>query len=303
MELATQLLGFRKIKNCQAALDVLYQYADKDSSEDILWSAVAEIESLMIARSYVHPRLGAERALSAARQALRLNQYNASALAVIGWIDVVINNEAAAFNLLERARELAPQNSRNRYYSGWALASLGRLREAAEEAKLSVEFAGPVPVTGAAAGLLLFLAGLPDEAAALLRRSIRALPWDDSAYFFQSILTSELGDHQGALSQINRAIELDGGESVVYRAYAAYYLAKLGRREEAKVLLERILLERGSLPPNSGLVRMLFELEGESAARAMVAAAEEAGCPHRAMNFALIKLNPVFAKLVEGKAG
>jgi len=161
-----------------------------------------------------------------------------------------------------RALELNPNSAGGRFSYAHLLSNTGRHEQALAEIKLSRELDPLSLLTNALEGQILFFAGKYDEALDHLQKTIDLDPNFWLSHLVISRVYSEIGMHAEAIAAAKKAGELSGNsQSNAYRAYA---LAKAGKTDEARAVLDELLklsAERYVPPYNFAIV---YNALGES---------------------------------------
>jgi DNA-binding winged helix-turn-helix (wHTH) protein/TolB-like protein/Flp pilus assembly protein TadD len=180
------------------------------------------------------------KAKEAALKAIEIDETLAEGHAMLGrtifWYDW--DWKAAEKHYL-RALELEPNNSNLRFSYAHLLSNIGRHEKALVEAKRARELDPLNLVINAAEGQFLFFAGKTDEALDRLNKTIDLDSKLWLSHLFISRVYTEKGMHAEAVAAAKKAGELSGNtQSDAFRAYA---LAKWGKPEEARVILNNLL--------------------------------------------------------------
>jgi TolB-like protein/Tfp pilus assembly protein PilF len=181
------------------------------------------------------------KAKAAAQKAVELDDNLAEAHAVLGftimWYDWDWN---AAENQYKRALELDPNSADTHWGYAHLLSNTGRHAEALAEIKRALELDPLNSMLNACQGLYLIDAGHTDEALASLQRAFEIDPNFWLAHMFASSAYIEKGMFAEAVEEARKGKELSG-VSTLPASYAAYALAKWGKRAEARAALDKLL--------------------------------------------------------------
>jgi DNA-binding winged helix-turn-helix (wHTH) protein/Tfp pilus assembly protein PilF len=180
------------------------------------------------------------KAKAAALRAIEIDETLAEAHAALGftifWYDW--DWQAAEKEYL-RALELDPNSSEAHVGYAHLLSNTARHEQAFAEIKLSRELDPVALLTGALEGQFLFFAGRSDEALDRLSKTIDLNPNFWLSHLFISDVYTDTGMYAEAVAASKKAGELSGNsQSQAYRAYA---LARSGKPEEARSLLDELL--------------------------------------------------------------
>ena len=189
-------------------------------------------------RYFELPRQAARHAEAAARQALSLSPER-DALAVLGWVDVVIKGRAEGLKLLHRAVALAPRSPLLRYYRGWALAGLGNFDDAIPDMGLANELAPMSASLLGAYGFVLLCGNEVTRCHELLRRAVKDVPGADTAFCVLSMASNVLGRHNEAVGFARMGADLSGDQPMM-KIQLGYALAKAGDMTQAVSILDEL---------------------------------------------------------------
>jgi tetratricopeptide (TPR) repeat protein len=275
---AREMSAARTPTSLWTAIEAARRAIDVDPAYVAAWCAVAELELLCALRSLAEPRLGAQRAVAAAEQAIALDRESVPALAIRGFVAATIDGQIApGLSDLERAMRIDSGYWKARGLHGWALLADDRPREAVAEVRTALELN---PFGSWYSGLYpqyLLFAGEKDAALAAGREAIRRFPTIDYAFFALSQIASALGLHDEAIAAGRRATELAPETPQIHTSLASA-LARAGRRREARALIRSI--EDGGPPlPAIWLAPAWLALGERRRAVAMLELAREQGAP------------------------
>ena len=196
------------------------------------------------------------KAKAAALRAIEIDEALAEAHATLGytmfWYDW---DWQASEKQHLRALELNSNSAEGRSAYAHLLSNTGRHEQALAEIKLSRELDPLSLRTNALEGQFLFFAGKYGEALDRLQKTIDLDPNFWLSHLFISRVYSEKGMHAEAIAAAKKAGELSGNsQSNAYRAYA---LAKAGKTDEARAVMDELLklsAERYVPPYNFAIV-------------------------------------------------
>jgi serine/threonine-protein kinase len=178
---------------------------------------------------------------AAAQRALEIDDSLAEAHTALGmtmfWYDW---NWSAVENQFKRALELNPNSAETHQFYAHLLSNTGRHAEALAEIKRARELDPYSPFLNTLEGQFLLHAGKPDEALVRLRETFELAPSFWFPHLFASSAYIEKGMFVEAISEARRATELSSAQTVS-AANEGYALAKLGKYEEARIVLDRLL--------------------------------------------------------------
>ena len=180
------------------------------------------------------------KAKESALRAVEIDSSLAEAHVILGLIKFWYDWDwQAAERYFLKAIELNPNSAEAHFAYGHLLSNTKRHRPAFAEVKLSKELEPVSLVTNALEGQVLFFAGNYDDALVSLKATIDFDPSFWLSHLFISRVYTEKGMHSEAVAAAQTAGERSfNTQSQAYRAYA---LAKWGKSDEARVVLEELL--------------------------------------------------------------
>jgi len=181
------------------------------------------------------------KAKAAAHKAIEIDDTLAEAHAELGFIMFWYDwNWSAAEEQLKRALDLNPNNSATHMFYAHLLSNTGRHAEGLAEIKRSRELDPLNLRTSALEGEFLIHAGQTDEALAKLQKTLEQDPNFWFARMFSASAYIEKGMFTEAVAEARKAREHSGG-STHPMSFLGYALAKSGKQEEARGLLDELL--------------------------------------------------------------
>ncbi len=181
------------------------------------------------------------KAKAAAQKALEIDEGLAEAHTALGaamfWYDWNWNEVEDQY---KRALQLNPNVAETHLFYAHLLSNSARHSEALVEIKRARELDPFNPFLNALEGQFLLHAGKTDEALAQLRETFELAPGFWFPHIFAASAYIEKGMFAEAIAEARRARELSGPQTLSF-ALEGYALAKLGKRDEARVLLDGLL--------------------------------------------------------------
>lgn len=200
---------------------------------------------------------------AAARKALELDEGLSEAHTAFGsnlfWLD---RNWIEAENQFRRALELNPNSVNAHIFHAHLLSNTARHPEALAAIKRARELDPLSPFVGALEGQFLVHAGRADEALARLNDTFLLAPNFWFPHLFASSAYIEKGMYAEAVREAQRATELSGFQTIS-AVNEGYALAKMGRREEARAILENLLKRSEQRFVPSTHIALLYNALGE----------------------------------------
>jgi len=185
-------------------------------------------------------------------RALQIDPDNASAVLVIGWVEMVYDWDwDAAKRSHLRALELGPSLSQAHSNYAYLLASRGAFDEAVVEARRAEQLDPLSPMAGQQVGMMLYLARRYDESIAQFESRIEFSPyyWFTYQRLAQNLIAT--GEYDRGIDVMHKGIELAGpGTLRTCKHTLASLYARSGNRAEAvKILRELEEQEKTSYVP------------------------------------------------------
>lgn len=289
---AREFLARQSIEDIEAAASAVRLAISLDASYAAAWSTLAEIRIFQAVRSLRPPREAGWLAREAAQTALSIDPQSASALAILGWVRVMIEQDCEhGVDDLDRAIAIDPDYWIATLLRGWVLQAAGRLDEAVAMMRRTLDLN---PVSYAVHSILpmyMLLAGKSTEALELSQELAKRFPTVDNSQGIAAVIASVNGLHDEAVVYGWKAVEL-APHTPLLHAPLAYALAFAGRHEEAYSVLKAI--EESPLPrPSAALAPVYLALGEREKAIALLQDACERGIPQ----FAWTRDDPRLAAL------
>jgi len=223
-------LARRTSAGLQAALQDFERATAADSTFAPAFAGLAETRALL----YDYPR-----AREAAQRALALDNRQATAHAVVGFVRMHADWDwAGAEGELRRALELEPGKPTPHLWYAILLEATGRSEEAVKEARRAVDLAPGDARVRAGLGYRLYWARRYEDAVAELTAALKLDPTLETAQYFIGRARVQQGRFVEARAAFTRARELSPRDANLLSG-SAYLEAMAGKRNEA----ERILAE------------------------------------------------------------
>lgn len=222
-------------------IDYFQQAIEIDPSYALAYVGLGEANRSLALAGEQSPTEYLPRSKAAAAKAVELDDTLAECHTALGvtnfWLDW---DWSAAEAQYKRALELDPNNSGAHIFYAHLLSNTGRHAEAIVEARRARELDPLSPFVGSLEGQFLLHAGQTDEA---LDRLQKTFDLDPAFYFPHMIAASayiEKGSYGEAISESRRANDLSPNQTNS-ETFEAYALAKSGKRDEARKILEALL--------------------------------------------------------------
>ena len=188
---------------------------------------------------------------------------------------------------------MKPDHAVSRRWHAFNLSALGRHDEAVAEIRRAQEISPRSPVIATAVANVLFLARRFDEAIEQCRRALELDPGSVAAYVVLRWTYEMKGMHDEALSAYEQE-RVFAGDTPTTRAKRAHVLAAIGRRNEARQLLEELLARREEQWVTAYEIAVIYSLIGDrdEAFRWLAQAERE-----HAVGFTFVRVDPHLDRL------
>lgn len=256
------------------------------------WTTLSEIRICQAIRSLRPPREAGWLAKEAAQAALKIDPQCAAALAVSGWVRVLIEQDCVqGMEELDTAIAIDPDYWVANLLRGWALQAAGRNEESVLMMRRAFELNSTSYAVNALQAQFLLLAGRGAESLELGLALAKKFPTVDNAQAIASTVAAVSGMLEEGIA-FGRAAALLAPDTPEMQAPLAYALARAGLKEEAYGLLQAI--ESSALPlPTASIAPVYLVLGERDKAIALLGDACERGVPQ----FAWTRDDPRFAGL------
>ena len=218
------------------------QAIEADSGYAPAYAGMADAYRMQAIAAHAPSKEVCPQAKALAVRALEIDESLADAHIVLGWVGFLYDLDwESAERELQKAIELAPNNSEAHRAYAHLLSSSGRHEEAIAESKRARELDPLTLITATLDGYFLLYAGRYDEAIARLSKTLELDPNFWAAHNALGRVYLIQGRYDEAITAMTKAKDLSGGstEPVTQLAYA---LAKSGRRGEAQAVMEELKL-------------------------------------------------------------
>ena len=190
--------------------------------------------------NYLEPLEILDRSHRAAEMAVELDETLAEGHVARAGIEYYLEfNPREALKELQRALELEPANVRALMHASWLLGESGHFEKAIELNRKAIEL-DPMSMIVSHALAQVYYLGRDFERA--IRQTEQALSLDrndPSIHYFLALPNDQLERFEEAQASYRRAIDLSGG-APLYRAGLGYSLARAGRTDEARRILDEL---------------------------------------------------------------
>ena len=258
---AREFLARRSAEDLEAAAAAAQVAIGADPGFAGAWSMLAEVRVFQSIQSFTPPREASWLAKEAAQAALRIDPDSASALAVRGWVRVMIDHEyERGLHDMDRAISSDPDYWGCNLLRGWVMQAAGRHGEAVQMMRRALELNPAGHAVNAQLALYLMYAGRLDEALEVALELARRFPTVDSAMAIACIISSVHGRHAEAIAFGTRAYEL-APHIPIMRTPLVAALAFAGRIAQARHELRCI--HASHLPTPSAAIAVIYMALGD----------------------------------------
>jgi len=177
----------------------------------------------------------------AAEKALEMDEGLSAAHSVLAWAKFQYDFDWHEAEIeFKQALRLDPNNADARQYYSWFLEAMGRHDEAISQIKLARKLDPLSLAIQHNEGWILSLAGYYDEAHQLLGSIIDSNPEHAYGHFMLAYSYTSQGKYEEAISPMQTAIDLLGDDIADEIPILGYLYGQLGRKAEARKLLEQL---------------------------------------------------------------
>jgi serine/threonine protein kinase/tetratricopeptide (TPR) repeat protein len=248
----------------QRGLEYFQKAIAVDPEYALPYSGIADCYFSLGFLDFLAPKAAFGKCKEAALKALALDpdlaEAHASLAVALQFFDW---DPAGAEAEFRRAIALNPNYATAHFFYGFCLTAMGRFDEAIAEHIRAMELDPIQPSIRAAHAYTLWVAGRDDEAIA----SSRALTEFDPNFFLGWLMLGDscakVGRFAEAETAFRKADDLTGGASTLVLASMGYALGQAGKRNEARLILNRLLELRESKYASARYIAQLYWLFDE----------------------------------------
>ena len=284
----------RTAEGLRQAIERLERAVELDPEFGIAHAELADCYALL--NWYVEPPPpGAwERAKESALRAVEADPDLAEAHASLGFVRLHYDRDwIAAERELRKAIQLKPSNQVAHRWYAYSLSAMGRHDEAYAEIERARQITPQSAVIATAVGNVLFLAGKFDDAVAQCRKALELDPGAVAAHTVLRWAYELKGMHAEALAAFEQERSF-AGDTPTTHAKRAHVLAAIGKKEEAKTILDEIIAKRNQNWVTAYEIAIIYTLldEFDNAFRWLKQAERE-----HAVGFTFVRVDPHLTKL------
>ena len=284
----------RTAEGLRQAIERFERAVELDPEYALAHAELADCYALM--NWYIEPPpAGAwERAKESALRAVEADPQIPEAHASLGFVRLHYDRDwVAAERELRRAIQLKPSNQVAHRWYAYSLSAMGRHDEAYAEIERARQISPQSAVIATAVANVLFYAGKFDE---VVKQCKKALELDPGAVAAHTILrwAYELkGMHNEALAAFEQERSF-AGDTPTTHAKRAHVLAAIGKKEEARTILNEIISKRNQNWVTAYEIAIIYTWLGDfdNAFRWLAQAERE-----HAVGFTFVRVDPHLAKL------
>jgi DNA-binding winged helix-turn-helix (wHTH) protein/Flp pilus assembly protein TadD len=289
---AREFLARQSVDDIEAAANAARLAISLDPSFPAAWATLAEIRIFQAIRSLRPPREAGWLAKEAAQTALTIDPQSASALSILGWVRVLIDQDCErGLDDLNRAIAIDPDYWVANLLRGWVLQAAGRNEDAVHMMRRALELNSASHAVNSILALHLLYAGKVRDGLEVALDLAKRFTTVDNSQGIASILCAVNGMHDEAVAFGRKTVEL-APHTPLMHAPLAYALANAGRHDEARSVL--LTIEGSSFPlPSASIAPAYLALGDRAKAIALLQDACERGVPQ----FACTRDDPRLAAL------
>jgi TolB-like protein/Tfp pilus assembly protein PilF/tRNA A-37 threonylcarbamoyl transferase component Bud32 len=279
----------RTAEGLRQAIERLERAVELDPEFAIAHAELADCYSLLNWYVEPPPPEAWERAKQAANRAVDADPELAEAHAALGFVRLHYDRDwNDAERELRKAIQLKPGNQVAHRWYAYSLSAMGRHDQAYAEIERARQISPQSPVIATGVANVLFLAGKFDEAIAQCRK---ALELDRGAVAAHTVLRwayEQKGMHNEALAAYEQEKSF-AGDTPTTLAKRAHVLAATGKHDEARAILEELLVNRPERWVTAYEIAIIYCLLGDSdnAFRWLAQAERE-----HAVGFTFVRVDP-----------
>jgi tetratricopeptide (TPR) repeat protein len=254
-----------------------------DPSYALAWAGLAVTFTAAPMNSDADPALVRDRARAAAERAVQLAPELPEAQYARGYVDFWIDGHwPSSLSHLRRSMELDPSNAMATMLAGHVLSQSGEQVEARALLQRARELDPLLPMTYAMSSQVAFQARDYEAAREFARQAIAIDPQFWIGYMQLGQVLERTGEFEAAVTTLDKSVRLSGGNSKP-AALRAYTLARMGRADEARAVLDELgrKAQEKYVPPYA-FALIQAGLGNEAAAREWLERALAAHDPHLA---------------------
>jgi tetratricopeptide (TPR) repeat protein len=284
----------RTAEGLRQAIERLERAVEIDPQFAIAHAELADCYALLNWYVEPPPPEAWERAKESALNAVRADPDLAEAHASLGFVRLHYDRDwSDAERELRKAIQLKPGNQVAHRWYAYSLSAMGRHDEAYAEIERARQITPQSAVIATAVANVLFLAGKFDEA---ITQCLKSLELDPGSVAGRTVLrwAYELkGMHSETLAAFEQERSF-AGDTPTTHAKRAHVLAAIGKREEARTILEEIIAKRGQNWVTAYEIAIIYTLldEFDNAFRWLAQAERE-----HAVGFTFVRVDPHLTKL------
>jgi tetratricopeptide (TPR) repeat protein len=284
----------RTAEGLRQAIERFERAVEIDPEFAIAHAELADCYALM--NWYVEPPpAGAwERAKESALRAVEADPSLAEAHASLGFVKLHYDRDwIDAERELRKAIQLKPGNQVAHRWYAYSLSAMGRHDEAYAEIERARQISPQSAVIATAVANVLFLAGKFDEAVAQARKSLETDPGAVAAHTILRWAYELKGMHNEAMAAFEQERSF-AGDTPTTHAKRAHVLAAIGKKDEARQILNEIIANRQQSWVTAYEIAIIYTWLGDldNAFRWLAQAERE-----HAVGFTFVRVDPHLQKL------
>ncbi|HEV2834973.1 MAG TPA: tetratricopeptide repeat protein, partial [Pyrinomonadaceae bacterium] len=284
----------RTAEGLRQAIERLERAVELDPHFAIAHAELADCYALLNWYVEPPPPEAWERAKDSALSAVEADPDLAEAHASLGFVRLHYDRDwVDAERELRKAIQLKPGNQVAHRWYAYSLSAMGRHDEAYAEIERARQITPQSAVIATAVANVLFLAGKFDESIVQCRKSLELDPGAVAAHTVLRWAYELKGMEAEALAAFEQERSF-AGDTPTTHAKRAHVLAAIGKREEARTILEEIMAKRSQNWVTAYEIAIIYTLldDFDNAFRWLAQAERE-----HAVGFTFVRVDPHLAKL------
>ena len=231
----------RSREGLEKGLALFEKAIEKDPSNALAYAGIADSYNMMLFYGYAPGAVSVLRARSDAQKAVELDDSLAEGHAALGYVNFLwIWDWPEAERQFHRAAELNYNYLPGHHWHALYLSAMGRHKEAIEEIHVAQKLDPVSRIVSTAAGFIYYYARDYEEAEHACKTVLVLDPNFMAAHAVLGLTYEQKRAYPEAIAELQRALELSGGESPNYIAFLGHAYAVSGNRDEARHAIDKL---------------------------------------------------------------
>jgi tetratricopeptide (TPR) repeat protein len=225
----------------EKGLALFEKAAEKDPTNALAYAGIADAYNMLLFYGYAPGAVSVLRARSAALKAVELDDSLAEGHAALGYVNFMwIWDWPEAERQFHRAAELNYNYLSGHQWHALYLSAMGRNKEAMEEITIAQKLDPLSRIVNTAAGYIHYYARDYDEAERASKVVLAQDPNFMAAHAVLGLTYEQKRAYPEAIAELQRALDLSGGESPTYIGSLGHAYAASGNRQEAQHAIDKL---------------------------------------------------------------